>query len=181
MWTSLGVVGSVGVVNVVRCVFVDLPRKVGLQVALPAPSPSTMTLEAACHHLVVVLLEDNEALNNVPMRDREAFINSLWCFAGARGGCGGDLEQGGEIVNRSGDLKLGSRNVIHAVGENVIRGGVFELGGRNVIRGDENVIRDGDLEQDDENVIGDGDGVGGGNNVNHPCEQDGGAISIPLI
>ncbi|GKC44277.1 hypothetical protein Tco_1061999, partial [Tanacetum coccineum] len=41
----------------------------------------------------------------------------------------GDLEQGGEIVNR---------------------GGVFELGGRKVIRGGENVIRDGDLEQDGE-------------------------------
>ncbi|GKB20679.1 hypothetical protein Tco_0854602 [Tanacetum coccineum] len=57
-------------------------------VALPATAPSTITLEATCRHLVVVvLLEDKEALNKVSVRDREAFINSLRCFAGARGGC----------------------------------------------------------------------------------------------
>ncbi|GKB24725.1 hypothetical protein Tco_0864126 [Tanacetum coccineum] len=85
---------------------------------------------------------------------------------------------GGDIINRGGDYDLGSRNVIRAVGENVIRS---ELGGQNVIYGGENVIRDGDLEQDGENVIGDGDEECGGNNVNQPYEQDGGGTSIPLI
>nr|GEZ15836.1 hypothetical protein [Tanacetum cinerariifolium] len=102
-----------GVVNAVRCAFVAPSKQVGLQVALRAPARATITPEASRRHLtVVVLIEDREALNNEPVRDREAFSNRLWCFAGGRGD---DLEQGGENVIRDGNLEQG--------GENVNRGG----------------------------------------------------------
>ncbi|GJS43688.1 hypothetical protein Tco_0568731 [Tanacetum coccineum] len=173
MWTSLGVIRSVGVVNAVRCVFVDLPRKVGLQVALPATAPSTITPEATCRHLVVVvLLEDKEALNKVPVRDREAFINSLRCFAGARGGCMMILSR---VVRMLFVLVILSKVVkllFVVVFLSWVVGKLFVA-----VR----MSFDGDLEQDGENVIGDGDGVVGGNNVNHPYEQDGGAITNLLI
>ncbi|GKC28007.1 hypothetical protein Tco_1035301 [Tanacetum coccineum] len=118
MWTSLGVIGSVGVVNAVRYVFVDLPKKVGLQVALPATAPSTITPEATCRHLVVVvLLKDKEALN----KGGENVIRA------------GDLEKGGEIVNRGGVFELGGRKVIRG-GENVIRDSDLEQDGKKCYR-----------------------------------------------
>ncbi|GJY95249.1 hypothetical protein Tco_0511610 [Tanacetum coccineum] len=87
-------------------------QKVGLQVALRAPTPATITPEASrCHVTTIVLIEDREALNNVPVRDCETYSNSLWCFAGARGCRGNDLEHGGENVIRAGDFEQGGKNV----------------------------------------------------------------------